>query len=294
MNQERIFRPVLTDTRDGAQSRLTRLWRRMAAMTQRNAIVCLTRGYKDLSRYDALIERNRSIYQIINRHRARQYPLIVWHQGNISSEHQRYIAARELNRDLRFVDVSATFQLPKAVRKQDLLENWPLGYRLMCRFHSYCIWQYAARFDYVMRLDEDCTLTSAAFDPIESLSAAGGDFAAACFVEEAHKLTNQTLAPFAETLADVLRPGICRASVYNHKFPYTNFYVTRTAFWRQPVVQRFLYAVIRNGDCLRFRWGDLPVLGIALNMFATPEKVYRVSQIGYRHASHNWTVEPRA
>jgi hypothetical protein len=29
---------------------------------------------------------------------------------------------------------------------------------------------------------------------------------------------------------------------------------------------------------------------VALNMFAAPEKVYRLGGIGYRHGSHNWTI----
>jgi hypothetical protein len=178
------------------------------------------------------------------------------------------------------------------VTEEDLVEHWPVGYRLMCRFHSYYIWQYAAQFDYIMRLDEDCTLTSVAFDPIQSLARAGGDFAAACFVKESHDLTNQTLAPFARKLAIALRPGKKEASVYNDAFPYTNVYVTRTAFWRRPEVQQFLFEVISNDEFVRFRWGDSPVLGIALNTFAVPTNVYLMSKVGYRHGSHNWTVEP--
>jgi hypothetical protein len=258
------------------------------------AIVCLTRGYPDLQGYDSLVERNRSIYQFVNRHRARQYALIVWHEGNILPEHQRYIAARELNDDLRFVDISEVFRLPAGTREATFVEDWSVGYRLMCLFHSYYIWQYTTPFDYVMRIDEDCTLTSAGFDPIESLSRAGGDFGTVEFMAEPHEPTNRTLAPFARRFAAALHPDIPEATIYNQVFPSTNFYVTRTAFWRQLEVQRFLYAVTRSRNFVRFRWGDAVVLGIALNMFATPGKVHRISHLGYRHASHNWTIEPIA
>jgi hypothetical protein len=261
-------------------------------MTHRNAIVCLTRGYSDPRRYSSLIERNRSIYETINRHRTHQYPLIIWHQGNIPPEHQHYIASRELNVDLRFVDISRVFRLPDGLKESDLVEDWSTGYRLMCRFHTYYIWQYTRQFDYVMRLDEDCTFTSVAVDPIESLSGIRGDFAAADFVPETHELTNRTLAPFARKFAAAVHPRVRLASPYNHNFPYTNLYVTRTAFWRQPEIQRFLYAVIRERNSVRFRWGDLPVMGVALNMFAAPGKLYRISQIGYRHASHGYTLTP--
>jgi len=258
----------------------------------RSAIVCLTRGYPDLRGYDPLIKRNRSIYETINRRRRIQYPLIIWHEGNIPPEHQLYIRARERNRDIRFVDVSMTFELPGDAEEWDLAESWSLGYRLMCRFHSYYIWRYVAQFDYILRLDEDCTLTSVVFDPIEGLADAGGDFATVLYVPEMHKLTNRTLAPFVRKFAAALHPGIARSALYNQSFPYTNFYVTRTAFWNQPAVQRFLYAAIYNRNFVRYRWGDLPVLGVALNMFASPQKVYRISKVGYRHASHGFQAEP--
>lgn len=256
------------------------------------AIVCLTRGYQTLGGYDALIERNRAIYQVINSRRERHYPLMIWHEGNIPPEHQSYIAAADLNHDIRFVDVSPVFRMPTEVKEDELVEYWPVGYRLMCRFHSYNIWQYAAEFEYVMRVDEDCILKSAAFDPLDSLFRAGGDFAAADFVEESHELTNRTLAPFARELAASMCPEVPEESVYNHAFPYTNVYVARTAFWRQPVVRRFLELVTQNPDFVRFRWGDCPVLGIALTLFAAPEAVYRMSQLGYVHGSHNWNIEP--
>jgi Glycolipid 2-alpha-mannosyltransferase len=258
-------------------------------MTDSNAIVCLTRGYPNVRGYHHLIERNRAIYEIINRNRTRQYPLILWHEGNIPAEHQRYIAGQDPNEDLRFVDVSRVFRLPMSLRERDLVGGGTVGYRLMCRFHSYYIWQYTRQFDYVMRLDEDCTLISAAGDPIALLADAQGDFATAVFTKESHQLTNHTLPVFVQSFIEATQADT-QFSPYNQDFPYTNLYVTRTAFWRQANVQQFLDAVRRERDSLRLRWGDLPVLGVALNMFAAPEKVYRLSGIGYRHGSHNWTI----
>jgi len=260
-------------------------------MRDRAAIVCLTRGYRSFSGYTPLIQRNRSVFEVINQYRRRQYPLIIWHEGNIPLEHQRYIAAFERNADVRFLDVSRVFRLPRTLKECDLMEGWSVGYRLMCRFHSYYVWKYSRQFAYVMRLDEDCILNSSLGDPIELLSEVDGDFAAVDFVSESHRLTNRTLGRFVEQFAASLYPG-AGPNPYNQVFPYTNFYVTRTDFWRRPEVQQFLDAVRRERDSIRFRWGDLPVLGVALNMFAAPEKVYRLSQVGYTHRSHGRTVLP--
>jgi Glycolipid 2-alpha-mannosyltransferase len=258
-------------------------------MTRSNAIVCLTRGYSELSGYIPLIKRNRSIYEVINRHRDRQYPLIIWHEGNIPKEHQLYVLDQECNDDVRFVNISRVFQLPRTIKEQELAERWRVGYRLMCRFNFYYIWQYTRAFEYVMRLDEDCVLLSSKDDPFEVLSEIQGDFAAPLFTEESHELTNQTLSAFVETFVAIHRSNV--ANPYNQIFPYTNCYVTRTAFWRQAEVQHFLDAVRKDPDSIRLRWGDLPVMGVALNMFAAPDRVHRLSGIRYWHGSHHRTVE---
>lgn len=256
----------------------------------RNAIVCLTRGYADPRRYDSLIQRNRSIYQTINRRRRHQYPLVIWHEGNISAGHQRYILRRELNADVRFIDVSAALYLPHGLKRSDFLEGWSAGYRLMCRFHTYYIWYYTRQLDYIMRLDEDCTLLSVASDPIEDLWRAGGDFACVGYDGEAHELTNRTLGPFARRYATTILRRVDGRDPYDRRFPYTNLYVTRTAFWRQAHVQQFLDTVIGQPDSIRCRWGDLPALGVALNLFAARGSVHSMPHVRYKHGSHNRIV----
>jgi hypothetical protein len=255
-----------------------------------SAIVCLTRGYPDVNGYKKLIRRNRSVYETINRNRIRQYPLIIWHQGNIPPAHQRFVLAQEANRDVRFVDVSGAFQLPQGIDPSELMESWSVGYRLMCRFHFYHIWQCTQQFDFVMRIDEDCTLRCVVADPIQWLMKHRLDFAAAAFEAESHELTNQTLAPFVNRYAGSIAPQSHCAEPYNHVFPYTNLYVTRTGFWRHPEVQRFLTAVAFERDSIRLRWGDLPVLGAALNMFARAGAIALIPHFAYRHGSHHVTV----
>jgi hypothetical protein len=261
-------------------------------MNSRCAIVCLTRGYKDPSGYRKLIQRNSSIYRVLNKNRPQQYPVVIWHEGNIYPEHQKLILSKEWNADVRFMDISPAFAWPHGWTRADLEEGWSEGYRLMCRFHSYYVWYYAAEFEYVMRLDEDCILNSVAFDPIEALSSCGGDFAARLFVGETHRLTNLTLASVARKYAHEVG-GRSRRDPYDQRFPYTNLYVTRTAFWRRAEVQRYLFDMISRPEFIRYRWGDLPVLGVALNLFARPGSVYRIPGLVYRHESHGRTVDSK-
>jgi hypothetical protein len=254
------------------------------------AIVCLTRGYRDVRQYAPLIARNRSIYDSINRFRSDEYPLVIWHEGNVTEAHQRHILASDPNSDVRFVDVSVLFRLSGDSSISDLMEDWQIGYRLMCRFHIYHIWQCCRQFQYVMRIDEDCVVCSTEIDPIEWMSRQRSDFAAAAFVAETHELTNRTLPGFVAQYLGLLHPDRSFAGIYNHCFPYTNLYVTRTAFWLGVDVQRFLYAIIREPASIRFRWGDLPVLGVALNIFAREDSIAVLPKLVYRHGSHDVTV----
>jgi hypothetical protein len=252
-----------------------------------SAIVCLTRGYDDVARYGALVDRNRSIYDRINRYRTDPYPLIIFHEGNVLEEHQRHILACDLNPDVRFVDVSSLFCASAFVEQATFREGWTLGYRLMCRFHALHIWLCCRHLEYILRLDEDCILDAVDREPMDWLREKNLDFVAGIFTAEAHDLTNRSLPPFVAAY---------RAAVgedngpppYDQRFPYTNFYATRIDFWRQRCVQRFLCAAAGEPDFLRLRWGDLPILGLALKMYGA--RVTEMPGIVYRHFSHNMIV----
>ena len=72
----------------------------------RNAIIALTRGYpQNKSLYDTLIKRNESIYNHINKHRNVPADMILFHEGNISSDDQSYINSHYPD-EIKFVDIS--------------------------------------------------------------------------------------------------------------------------------------------------------------------------------------------
>lgn len=231
-------------------------------MNKNNAIVCLTRGYKDVSGYESLIKRNKAILT----HIGSKYPLVIFHEGNISESHQSWIRQYSKELTIKFVDISSI---------------WVGGYESMCRFQSYWIWEYCKEYDNIMRIDEDCFISRFNSDPFDM-----GDnvYLKSCNWGESHSETNATLPQAIEKLT-----GAKREEFYNNKFPYTNIGVSNVAFWRTKPVSAVLKSLSLCDDQIKNRWGDLPLLGSLLNIFAK-DRVGFIKNLNYHHQSHNVTI----
>ncbi len=232
----------------------------------------LVRGYPHVFqkwRYCMLILRNLSI-KIQNLRNKDQVEILVFHEGNISRSDQFWINVFSLG-NVKFKDVSETFQLPESHLHTGKIA--PLGYSLMCRFHYAGLWRYLRDFDVAMRLDEDCFLLRS-----PKLSTHLG-FSAAAFTQETHIATNATLPKYLKAI------GL--SDLYDHNFPYTNFYVLNPKAWLDENVQDFLRGISDQPDSIENRWGDIPVLGLALNKFPSKLGPVRVDRdVSYIHLSH--------
>ena len=105
------------------------------------AIAALVRGYDNLDSYHELIERNRHISENIELKKNHEYKYILFHEGNIFNDHQKFI---QDNTDFKinFIDVSHCFDISKELEDSAIQESGrkyksDKGYRLMCRFNSY-------------------------------------------------------------------------------------------------------------------------------------------------------------
>jgi len=74
-------------------------------MGNKNAIVGLVRGYANTNGYNSLIERNKYIYENIISKSDDKFDVILFHEGNITKEHQNYIREQSKNMSLIFSDV---------------------------------------------------------------------------------------------------------------------------------------------------------------------------------------------
>lgn len=245
-------------------------------MTSNNrfAVYCLTRGYEKGSRhlYKMLVVRNLFLaFFLFLTWQWRDTDLVVFHEGNVTSGDQS-ILTRLSPLPLIFRDVRVVF---KPLPDQDLPENGEsLGYSLMCRFQYMDVWPLLAKYQKVMRVDEDVILLSAPRFKTKSV------FLTGLQTSEAHARTNQTLPVLLEEL------GISEG--YDQRFPYTNVFISDTAFWLTKDVRYFAEAIGQSKTALSNRWGDLPVLGVILKHFGHwPKDKGPVSRkFAYLHYSH--------
>ena len=238
------------------------------------AIYCLTRGYEKGQRhlYKMLVVRNffLSAFLMLT-WQWKRTDLIIFHEGNVSSADQsvlRFLSPLPLI----FWDISSIF---KPLPGQSLPEHGEsLGYSLMCRFQYLDVWPLLAEYSKVMRVDEDVILLSAPRLTSNQI------FQTGLQTSETHVRTNQTLPVLLEEL------GILDA--YDHKFPYTNVFISAPEFWLNEKVRTLTRTIGQSRDALLNRWGDLPVMGVILKHSGHwPERSGPVSKkFSYFHYSH--------
>lgn len=226
-------------------------------------ITALTRGYKKIDGYATLIERNKALDRFFNG----KYPLILFHEGNIPGRHQRYIANQTPNQSVQFLDIS---------------DRWQGGYEGMCRFQMWDVWDICQHYEMIFRVDEDCVISEMPTDPFEMM----GDnvYLKSCYWGESHSETNASLPQEIETLT-----GAKRANFYNNKFVYSNVSLAKPSFWLTGMPSLILKSLASHPGQRKNRWGDLPVLGSLLNIYAQG-KVGTLTGLKYKHISHNVEV----
>ncbi len=245
------------------------------------AIVALTRGYpEDKSLYESLIKRNNSIFEHINKNRKVPADVILFHEGNISASDQDYIN-KHLPDEIKFVNVSKYFT--SSTLELDGEDKFNLGYRQMCRFNMYHIWNEVSEYDYILRVDEDIKISS--FDPyaFEYMESKNIKYMTGRFTKDIHRATNRTLPRYLldNTDLDV-------KNIYNHKNPYTNLYATKVNFWKKEDVAQLLKQIALSDEQIIYRWGDHTVQGLMLNY--KNEKIKLFPKLEYEHISHDFKI----
>lgn len=247
----------------------------------KTAIVALTRGYEDKNLYSDLIKRNNSIYVNIIKLRSKPTDLILFHEGNISKDDQEYINSMYPEKII-FKNVSEYFQTNNIDLEGE--SKFPLGYRQMCRFNMYHIWDEVSDYDYIFRIDEDVEVINCNPEIFEYMRSKNFTYMTGRFTKETHRLTNSTLPNFL-----LNNTGMNVKKIYNHKNPYTNLYASQVKFWLEDDVQRILKIISLTDEQIKYRWGDHTVQGLILNYKEKSIKLF--PNLEYRHISHDLIIK---
>jgi len=246
----------------------------------------LTRGYKDIQKYDDLIKRNNHISQHL---RDKSIPNVIFHEGNITVEHQTYIRAQTPELETEFIDVSnVCFQPEKKNIPFEEAEGFDMGYRHMCSFWFVNFFD-VVKYDQLLRIDEDCFVTTnldAIFVELDTYT-----FITAICADDDDYVTkglNQFSLDFMHAHAN---HAFKNYSTRNPRGPYTNFFaLSLTNIRNNTMFQKYRESVDANNFIYKRRWGDLPLWGEVICYIFGNESMKIDPTIQYFHGSHKVKV----
>ncbi len=261
-------------------------------MVVRVVIAALTRGFHDTNAYATLIARNRSLSDVAICDQDLDVHHVLFHEGNISQEHQLYIADKTPSLNLKFVDVSEEFRYVPSDQgcKTGLCKEtqgsarFSLGYKTMCRFWLHRFLDYTHDYDYVVRVDEDCVVKSLDLTSIiDDMRSSGKVYLTPSLMSEDSHDVVIGLARFSDRFAQ--EKGLAHP-VYNQN-PYTNVFVMNIEYFKcLALYQEYCKEVDKTGCIYINRWGDLPLWGVILSIMVPRDKWAVENRLVYYHGSH--------
>lgn len=266
-------------------------------MKQENqiAICTLARGYIFEWKYELLINRNNYIKRNILDKTKLSPQIIIFHEGNISPKHQKYIKEKSEIKDLEFVNVANTFT-KKNIGKSTFCSETKLskkfkhGYKCMCQFWFSDFIEYTKNYKYVIRVDEDCLID---YFPLDS------------FMDELNKGEIKYITPLmygrdSEGVTNGLS-DFCQYFTKKYNLaksprldlgPYTNVFIMNADFFRNDDIYKAFSREVTDTGCIHInRWGDLPLWGCLLSMHEQGILLESRS-IRYAHESHDLLINP--
>ncbi|CAB9523148.1 glycosyltransferase family 15 protein [Seminavis robusta] len=172
--------------------------------------------------------------------------------------------------------------------------QFSVGYRNMIRFYAVTIWNVLSDlgYEYVMRLDDDSNFMSPIqynlFDALRSQDAVYG------YRQESRECDNGGFGGFVDqyvTSNQIVpkfgaldEPYCNQMGQYGY---YSNFFVSRIAWWQQPQVAHFIQTFDESNLIYKKRCGDLVFQTAALKLFAKPREVLKYVDWSYAHVTVN-------
>lgn len=254
----------------------------------KNAIVALTRGYDELSKYMPLIRRNRHIAQnfYLKLSNPENCDVILFHEGNIRPNQQQYIQSQSPNLPLQFRAVS--FQNNNTVCSlcppTNVSQSFSMGYKNMCYFWSINFLEYLKDYEYILRVDEDCLLQSIPTNIFETYKERNIMFSSPYFQGDDDF---PVIVGMKKLFVTYMKSNHLHPQKTDIRCPYTNVMIFKIQYFRNNSIVQNILHLIKSSNCIfSNRWGDLPIWGHILTLLVDPSLYLEEKSISYLHGSH--------
>lgn len=246
-------------------------------MTNRKAIVTLTRGYTNYYYYDIIVNRNKSIESNLF---DKTIDILIFYEGNISESDQEWIAEQTPTLNIKFINITE-YAFQKNKESIVIYDTYKchFGYRHMCHFWFVDFWKYVEDYDKILRIDEDCLIFSnidIIFEKLETKVALYGQW------EPDEDFVTIGLNNFTRTFLE--NNNIYNTKSHNPSGPYTNLIAINIVIAKSNVLlQKYIDAIDTSDNIYSYRWGDLPLWGEALYYLFDEEQHNKDINIKYIH-----------
>lgn len=273
-----------------------------SSLSSKVAIAVLARGHTRLSDYSPLILRNHSIFRTLAQQTSScgssySVDYVIFHEGNISFWHRLAISACAIPHRLIFRNINKYFlAAPPSLsspspwcRETSLSSRFTAGYKTMCRFWLDGFLSYLSGYDYIVRVDDDCCLTSFPLSSIiNDIESGTAEYVTAKLEPRDDPDVTVGLPEFATWFRGG-NPNLLHPSLDSN--PYTNFFVLNTKYFSNSTEFARFAAAVHSSCCIHInRWGDMPLWGVFLSMLKRPGVLSVRSDISYYHGSHGLSV----
>jgi hypothetical protein len=241
-----------------------------------NCIAVLTRGYNNLEDYSLLIRRNKCIENnLINKNTDN----LIFHEGNISEEQQKYIQTQTPNLNIIFKEI--LFDKEKEKIKIEEAHRFSYGYRHMCSFWFVDFWNYVKNYDYLLRIDEDCFINFNIDEIFNNLKTK-------LFISGRQSFDHK----FVTIGLNQFSLNFFKSPIPKRPYgPYTNIFgLSLTQLRQNEQLFQYIQSVDESQMIYKRRWGDLPLWGEVIFYIFGDESLYITPKLKYYHESHKLNV----
>lgn len=272
-----------------------------SASSYKVATAVLARGHVRLRDYLPLIRRNNSIFKTLAHQDSLRAPTYsvdhhIFHEGNINFWQRFAISACALPHRLIFRDITRFFlasplSLPSSpwCHETALSSQFSQGYKTMCRFWFDGFLSYLGDYDYIVRVDDDCYLSSFPLASIiKEMKSGAARYVTAKLEPKDDPDVTLGLYEFASAFRES-RPNLHEPSLDRN--PYTNFFALSVGYFANCDEFKCFADAVHSSCCISInRWGDMPLWGVFLSMLEQSGLLSHRSDIAYYHGSHFLSV----